>query len=120
VNSPLCRAGDDRRECSDQNCRLWQEIEGVAKPVKAIPQLAAIDGPDEIEHAFANLIKGRAQGLIVLPHAVTNANRARIVSLAAEHRLPGVYPDSEYVEAGGLMSYSTNYSDRRRAVAKVR
>ena len=103
--------------CSDQNCRLWQEIEGAAKAVKAIPQLAAIAGPDEIEHAFANLIKGRAQGLIVLPHAVTNAHRARIVSLAAGHRLPGMYPDSEYVEAGGLMSYAPNYSDQHRRAA---
>ena len=107
----------DRRECSDQNCRVWQQIEGAAKAVKAIPQLHAIAGPDEIEHAFANLIKDRAQGLIVLPHAVTNANRVRIASLAAEHRLPGMYPDSEYVEAGGLMSYAPNYSDQHRRAA---
>ena len=107
----------DRRECSDQNCRVWQQIEGAAKAVKAIPQLHAIAGPDEIEHAFANLIKDRAQGLIVLPHAVTNANRARIASLAAGHRLPGMYPDSEYVEAGGLMSYAPNYSDQHRRAA---
>ena len=72
---------------------------------------------DEIEPAFVNLIKGRAQGLIVLPHAVTNANRARIASLAAGHRLPGMYPDSEYVEAGGLMSYAPNYSDQHRRAA---
>ena len=107
----------DRRGCSDQNCRLWHEIEGAAKAVKATPQLHAIAGPDEIEHAFANLIMGSAQGLIVLPHAVTNANRARIVSLAAGHRLPGMYPDSEYVEAGGLMSYAPNYSDMHRRAA---
>ncbi len=107
----------DRRECSDQNCRLWQVIEGAAKAVKANPQLHVIAGPDEIEHAFANLIKDRAQGLIVLPHAVTNANRARIASLAAGHRLPGMYPDSEYVEAGGLMSYAPNYSDQHRRAA---
>ena len=107
----------DRRECSDQNCRLWEKIEGAARVMKAIPQLHAIAGPDEIEHAFANLIKGRAQGLIVLPHAVTNANRGRIVSLAAGHRLPGVYPDSQYVEAGGLMSYAPNYSDQHRRAA---
>jgi len=107
----------DRRECSDQNCRVWQLIEGTAKAAKAIPQLHAIAGPDEIEHAFANLIKDRAQGLIVLPHAVTNANRARIASLAAGHRLPGTYPDSEYVEAGGLMSYAPNYSDQHRRAA---
>ena len=107
----------DRRECSDQNCRLWQQIEGAAKAVKAIPQLHAIAGPDDIEHAFANLINARAQGLIVLPHAVTNANRARIASLAAGHQLPGMYPDSEYVEAGGLMSYAPNYSDQHRRAA---
>lgn len=76
-------------------------------------------GPDEIEHAFANLIKGRAQGLIVLPHAVTNAHRARIVSLAAGHRLRGMYPDSEYVEAGGLMSYAPNFSDQHRRAATL-
>ena len=107
----------DRRECSDQNCRLWQVIEGAANAVKAIPQLHAIAGPDEIEHAFTNLIKDRAQGLIVLPHAVTNAHRARIVSLAAGHRLPGMYPNSEYVEAGGLMSYAPNSSDQHRRAA---
>ena len=107
----------DRPGCSDQNCRLWLVIESAAKAVKAIPQLHAIAGPDEIEHAFANLIKDRAQGLIVLPHAVTNANRARIASLAAGHRLPGMYPDSEYVEAGGLMSYAPNYSDLHRRAA---
>jgi putative ABC transport system substrate-binding protein len=49
----------------------------------------------------------------VLPHAVINANRARIASLAARHRLPGMYPDSEYVEAGGLMSYAANNSDQQ-------
>ena len=53
----------------------------------------------------------------MLPHAVTNANRVRIASLAAEHRLPGMYPDSEYVEAGGLMSYAPNYSDQHRRAA---
>ena len=107
----------DLRECSDQNCRLWQVIEGGAKTMKAIPQLHAIAGPGEIEQAFANLIKGNAQGLIVLPHAVTNAHRARIVSLAAGHRLPGMFPDSEYVEAGGLMSYSSKTSDQHRRAA---
>jgi putative ABC transport system substrate-binding protein len=92
-------------------------IEGAAKAMNAIPQLHAIAGPDEIEHAFADLIKDRAQGLIVLPHAVTNAHRAQIVSLAAVHRLPGMYPDSEYVEAGGMMSYAPNFSDLHRRAA---
>jgi putative ABC transport system substrate-binding protein len=95
----------------------WREIERAAKTLKATPQRHQIAGPDEIKQAFASLIKSRAQGLIVLPHAVTNARRTQIVSLAAEHRLPGMYPDSQYVEAGGLMSYSANFSDLHRRAA---
>jgi putative ABC transport system substrate-binding protein len=74
-------------------------------------------GPDEIEQAFASFIKGRAQGLIVLPHAVTIERRTQIVGLAAKHRLPGMYPDRLFVEAGGLMSYGTNFSDLHRQAA---
>ncbi len=95
----------------------WREIQGAAKALKATPQRHEIAGPEEIERVFASLIKGRAQGLIVLPHAVTNARRTQIVSLAAEHRLPGMYPDSQYVEAGGLMSYAANFSDLHRRAA---
>ena len=82
----------------------WKEIQAAAQALRLTPQRHEITGPDEIAHAFAILIKGRAQGLIVLPHAVTNARRTQIVSLGAEHRLPGMYPDSQYVEGGGLMS----------------
>src|SRR5207244_10543576 len=74
----------DRRACSDQSCRLWQVIEGAAKAVKAIPQLHAIAGPDEIEHAFANIIKDRAPGLIVLPHALTKDSLVRTRAVASE------------------------------------
>jgi len=95
----------------------WIEIQGAAKALKITPQRQEVAGPDEIEHAFASLVKGRAQGLIVLPHAVTNARRAQIVGLAAKHRLPGMYPDGQYVEAGGLMSYAANFSDLHRRAA---
>jgi ABC-type uncharacterized transport system substrate-binding protein len=97
----------------------WREIQGAAKALQVTPQRHEIAGPDEIEHAFVSLIKSRAQGLIVLPHPVTNAHRTQIVNLAAEHRLPGTYPDSQYVEAGGLMSYTANFSDLHRRAATV-
>ncbi len=96
---------------------IWIEIQGAAKALKVTPQRQEVAGPDEIEQAFASLIKGRAQGLIVLPHAVTNTRRTQIVGLAAKHRLPGMYPDSQYVEAGGLMSYAATFSDLHRRAA---
>jgi putative ABC transport system substrate-binding protein len=97
----------------------WKEIQGAAKALKATPQLHEIAGPDEIDHAFASFVTGRAQGLIVMPHAVTNARRAQIVSLAAKYRLAGLYPDRQYVEAGGLMSYGADYSELHRRAAAV-
>ena len=46
------------------------------------------------------------------------AERKRIVELAGKHRLPAIYPDKEFVEAGGLMSYGADLTDlfRRAAV----
>jgi ABC-type uncharacterized transport system substrate-binding protein len=96
---------------------MWIQIQGVAKTLTMTSERQEVAGPDEIEHAFARLVKGRAQGLIVLPHAVTSARRTQIVGLAAKHRLPGMYPDGQYVEAGGLMSYSANLSDLHRRAA---
>jgi putative ABC transport system substrate-binding protein len=98
---------------------MWRDIQGAAKTLTMTSQRQEVAGPDEIEQAFDRLVKGRAQGLIVLPHAVTNARRAQIVGLAAKHRLPGMYPDGQYVEAGGLMSYATNFSDLHRRAAAV-
>jgi len=95
----------------------WREIQAAAQALKVTPQRQEVAGPDEIEHAFASLVKGRAQGLIVLPHTVTLDRRTQIVGLAAKHRLPGMYPFSLFVEAGGLMSYGTSFSDLHRRAA---
>jgi putative ABC transport system substrate-binding protein len=96
---------------------MWTEIQAAAQALKVTPQRQEVAGPDEIEHAFAGFSKGRAQGLIVLPHAVTIERRTQIVGLAAKHRLPGMYPNSLFVEAGGLMSYYTNFPDLHRRAA---
>jgi putative tryptophan/tyrosine transport system substrate-binding protein len=45
------------------------------------------------------------------------AARKRIVELAAKHRLPAIYPQKEYVDAGGLMSYGADYVDLFRGAA---
>jgi putative ABC transport system substrate-binding protein len=96
---------------------MWTEIQVAAQALKVSPQRQEVAGPDEIEHAFASFVKGRAQGPIVLPHAVTTGHRTQIVGLAAKNQLPGIYPFSLFVKAGGLMSYGTNLSDLHRRAA---
>jgi putative ABC transport system substrate-binding protein len=95
----------------------WAQIQATAQALKMTPQRQEVVGPDEIEHAFANLTKGHPQGLIVLPHAVTIERRTQIVDLSAKNRLPGMYPFSLFVESGGLMSYGTNLADLHRRAA---
>jgi putative ABC transport system substrate-binding protein len=95
----------------------WAQIQATAQALKVTPQRQEVVGPDEIEHAFANLTKSHPQGLIVLPHAVTIERRTQIVDLSAKNRLPGMYPFSLFVESGGLMSYGTNLADLHRRAA---
>lgn len=95
----------------------WAEIQATAQSLKISPQRHEIVAPDEIEGVFANFMKGRAQGFIVLPHFVTIERRKQIVQLAEKHQLPGIYAFSLFVEAGGLISYGTNLADLHRRAA---
>jgi putative ABC transport system substrate-binding protein len=72
----------------------------------------------EIEQAFKAATGARASALLVIPVALFDKHAGRIVELAAESRLPAMYPLRLYVEAGGLISYSADYIEpwRRAAV----
>jgi ABC-type uncharacterized transport system substrate-binding protein len=71
-------------------------------------------GHDEIARTFVAVTKARAQGLIVLPHAVTLTHQTQIVELAAKNRLPAMYPGRGFTEGGGLMAYSPNRTEMYR------
>jgi putative ABC transport system substrate-binding protein len=66
----------------------------------------------------AALIKQRPDGLYVpVGSPLMNTNRKRIVGLALKSRLPSVYIRSEFVDAGGLMSYGADLADSYRRAA---
>jgi putative ABC transport system substrate-binding protein len=67
--------------------------------------------------AFAAMRRGRMQAIITLADPLMNFYRARIATLAAEHRLPAIYGFREYVDAGGLMSYGASLSETFRRAA---
>jgi putative ABC transport system substrate-binding protein len=70
----------------------------------------------EIERKLESFAFDRAGrgGLIVAPDPFTTAHRARIVALAARHRIPTVYPYRWFATAGGLISYGTDVHDQFR------
>jgi putative ABC transport system substrate-binding protein len=62
----------------------------------------------------------RIDGVVTLTSPVFFSQRARLVDLAAKARLPTMFPEREFVESGGLMSYGLSFSAQwQRAAALV-
>jgi putative ABC transport system substrate-binding protein len=74
------------------------------------------DAP-EIERAVSAFARSPNGGLIVVPGASGAVHRNLIIALAAQHRLPAVYPLRLFVAGGGLISYGTDYIDQYRRAA---
>ena len=54
------------------------------------------------------MTKDRADGLIVFPSTIFSTDRWHLVEVAAKHRLPAIYEQRQFTEAGGLLSYGAN------------
>jgi len=72
---------------------------------------------EDFDRAFAAIASAHPHALFVVAGRSLLAERRRIVEFAAKSRLPAMYPYREYVEAGGLMSYSASYLDLYRGAA---
>jgi putative ABC transport system substrate-binding protein len=71
----------------------------------------------DIETAFQAASKGRADAIIVLGNPVINSQRTQVADLAVKHRLPAMYAQPEFMDAGGLVYYGASFSDIFRRAA---
>jgi putative ABC transport system substrate-binding protein len=79
-----------------------------------------ISAETSIENAFEKIKKEAVQALIVVTDAILYSQRSQILALAAESRLPAMYPYRGFPEAGGLISYAPSDRDVfRRAASYV-
>jgi putative tryptophan/tyrosine transport system substrate-binding protein len=95
----------------------FKEAQLAAKPLELQVQSFQMRGPDDYEGTFQAATKGQAKALTLLSDSLMFANRARILELAARHKLPTIHTQSGWVEAGGLMSYGTHFPDLWRRAA---
>ena len=68
-------------------------------------------GPEEFADAFAAMTREHAGALLALGDPMFFLHRARLADLAAKQRLPTMFGQREYAEAGGLMAYGANLSE---------
>ena len=72
---------------------------------------------DELEAAFAELLNQRPDALLVTTEAFTRQHLGRILDFANRNKIPAMFEDSSFVEAGGLMSYGPSYEEVFRTAA---
>jgi putative tryptophan/tyrosine transport system substrate-binding protein len=95
-------------------------VRGVAQALELPFYSLQVREEGDLEGAFHAATSERVAALVVLSGTVFMANRARLTSLAAQHRLPATYFQREFVAAGGLMSYGpSNAALHRRAAYYV-
>ena len=92
-------------------------IKTAAPTLRVSLQSLEVRDANEFERAFDSMTRARADGLIVLSDTFATFHRARLVELAAKHQLPTIYGHSQYIEAGGLLSYGPSLTDTYRHAA---
>lgn len=80
-------------------------------------QSLEVRSPEDLDGAFRAAIKERAQALVALRNPIIINQLMRIADLAIKSRLPTIYDDKGFVEAGGLMSYGVHFPDLYRRAA---
>ena len=96
----------------------YRETEGAARSLGLQLQSVEVPRAENFDRAFSAITKERAQALIMAgPNPLGFANRAQIASFAQKNRLPSMYGQREYVDAGGLMSYGPSTADMHRRAA---
>jgi putative ABC transport system substrate-binding protein len=97
----------------------WEEFK-TAAPLLGLEASQAqllVRKPEDVVRAFDTAIAQRTDAILVGNDSVTLTNRWRVVELAAKHRLPAIYNNRVFIDAGGLMAYGVSYPDLYRRAA---
>jgi ABC-type uncharacterized transport system substrate-binding protein len=90
---------------------MLKATEATAQMLGVQLQLVAVRSAEELDGAFAMMVKERAEALFLFPSPMFFYERRRIMELAAAHRLPSMSQAREFVELGGLIAYGANIND---------
>ncbi len=99
------------------NAQALKEIKAAAESLKIHLEHFEVKTSEEVETVFGDARKTRADALLVLANPRIIVEQKRFLELAAKNRLPAMYSQPEFVDAGGLMSYTANFNELFRRAA---
>jgi putative tryptophan/tyrosine transport system substrate-binding protein len=105
------------RESGSAGIGQWAVIQAVSPTLRLTLSLVDTREPAKLERDVGAFSREPNGGLIVAASASGTIHRELIVTLAARHRLPAIYPYSFFVAAGGLISYGPDLVDQYRRAA---
>jgi putative tryptophan/tyrosine transport system substrate-binding protein len=106
--------GDSNEPFTAQSLK---QTERAAKAFGVQLQYLDVKDPKDVKGALEDARKSRADAAVVLASAIFISQRSQLAELAVKNRIPAVYQASEYVEAGGLMTYGASITDLFRRSA---
>jgi putative ABC transport system substrate-binding protein len=95
---------------------VGEELQAAVLKIGAQIEFLAAGSDREIETAFADLVRKRIQGLVISPEPLFASRAIPIVTMATRHAVAAIYPSRFWAEAGGLMSYGSDFTELHRQV----
>ena len=95
----------------------FEQAKFVAPAVGMTVRSVEIRDARELDEAFAAIIREHPEALLILVDPFTRSQRSLIVEFAAQQRIPAMYETSDFVDAGGLISYGPRLGDQYRRAA---
>jgi putative ABC transport system substrate-binding protein len=90
------------------------EVQAAAAAIGRQIEVVTASTNGDIDAAFATFAKKHVDAFLISPEALFVARRVQLLTLAARHAVPAIYHRREFAEAGGLMSYGSNFADQFR------
>ena len=102
---------------NDPNAEAFtSDVQAAAAAIGRGIEILSAGSHQDIDIAFANLVRRKAAALIVSPNAMFLARRVQLTGLSLRHAVPAIYPWREAIEIGGLMSYGSSFTEIFRQV----
>ena len=96
---------------------MLARAEAAARNLNVVLQLIAVRGLHEFDPAFSEVLRRRADAVLVFPSPMLFTELRRVADFATQQRLPAMAMGREFAEFGGLMAYGANLTDLHRRAA---